>query len=128
MAVFPEPVGPVSTINPPGLSIMAEKSLSWSRVMPSWSSRWAASPRPSNRMAKSSPWSVGMTLREMAALMRSLGATEAINLDGGGSTALVVRDSSGSFRPANRPSDPTGERPVANALAVVRDSACVRAH
>ena len=72
-------------------------------------------------------WSAGMTLREMASLMLSLGATQAINLDGGGSTALVVRDAVGGFRPANRPSDPTGERPVANALAVVRDSACVRA-
>ena len=67
-------------------------------------------------------YSDGMTLRELADLMRALGARDAINLDGGGSTTLVYADpdSSGSLRIANRPSDPTGERPVGNALAIVR--------
>ena len=67
-------------------------------------------------------YSDGMTLRELADLMRGLGARDAINLDGGGSTTLVYADpdSSGSLRIANRPSDPTGERPVGNALAIVR--------
>lgn len=67
-------------------------------------------------------YSAGMTLRESAQLLRDLGATEAINLDGGGSTAMVVRrDSSGvtRYQPVNRPSDPAGERPVGNALALV---------
>ncbi|HFE53601.1 MAG TPA: phosphodiester glycosidase family protein, partial [Bacteroidetes bacterium] len=59
-------------------------------------------------------WSVGMTLPELAELMLSLGAWEAMNLDGGGSTTMVVRDSV-----VNRPSDATGERPVANAILVV---------
>lgn len=59
-------------------------------------------------------WSIGMTPRELADLMRSLGATEAVNLDGGGSTALAVR---GVL--ANRPSDPAGERAVGPALVVV---------
>lgn len=58
--------------------------------------------------------SVGMTLVELTALMERLGATEAINLDGGGSTTMVV---GGRF--VNRPSDATGERPVANALTVL---------
>lgn len=58
--------------------------------------------------------SVGMSLAEMRSLFRELGATEALNLDGGGSTALVVRD-----RVANRPSDRGGERPVANALVLL---------
>lgn len=67
------------------------------------------------------PHSVGMTLPELASLMESLGVGEAMNLDGGGSTVLVV-----GGRPRNRPSDPAGERPVVNALALVRDpSACV---
>jgi hypothetical protein len=59
--------------------------------------------------------SVGMTLPELTAFMRRLGATEAINLDGGGSTALVIRG-----RLANRPSDAAGERRVGNALALAR--------
>jgi exopolysaccharide biosynthesis protein len=65
------------------------------------------------------PWSDGMTLRELADLFLALGAPTAINLDGGGSTTLVVREPSGALRIANRPSDREGERPVGNALAVV---------
>ncbi|MDX1493940.1 MAG: phosphodiester glycosidase family protein [Longimicrobiales bacterium] len=61
------------------------------------------------------PYSVGMTLPELARLFESLGAEEALNLDGGGSTTLVL-----PFGTANRPSDATGERPVVNALAAVR--------
>ncbi|HEX7118660.1 MAG TPA: phosphodiester glycosidase family protein [Longimicrobiales bacterium] len=59
------------------------------------------------------PYSAGMSLRELAELMRGLGAEDAINLDGGGSSTLVV---DGAV--ANRPSDRTGERPVGNALAL----------
>lgn len=64
-------------------------------------------------------YSMGMTLRETAALMRALGATEAINLDGGGSTAMALRNGLGGAVLANHPSDKEGERPVADALAVV---------
>jgi hypothetical protein len=71
-------------------------------------------------------YSTGTSLRETAELMRALGARDAINLDGGGSTTMVVRDAAGGFRIANRPSDAAGERPVANALAVVRDPGCRR--
>jgi hypothetical protein len=66
------------------------------------------------------PYSDGMTLRELAALLLGLGVPTALNLDGGGSTTLVVRDARGNLRIANRPSDREGERPVSNALAVVR--------
>jgi Phosphodiester glycosidase len=72
--------------------------------------------------------SAGMTLREEAQLVRDLGATDAMNLDGGGSTTLVIASRDGaSFRYAvvNQPSDSTGERPVGNALAVVA-GACGR--
>ncbi len=66
-------------------------------------------------------FSVGTTTRETAELLRALGAVSAVNLDGGGSSALVVRDTStGATRLVNRPSDAAGERPVANALAVLR--------
>ena len=71
-------------------------------------------------------YSVGTTLRETARVARDLGATEAINLDGGGSTTMVVaRSDSGGvrYRVVNRPSDPQGERAVGNALAVVCSAA-----
>ncbi len=60
--------------------------------------------------------SVGMTLSELAEAMIALGAHEALNFDGGGSTALVVRDSL-----VNAPSDSTGERPVGSVVVVLRD-------
>lgn len=54
--------------------------------------------------------SAGASLRELARLMIRLGATEAINLDGGGSTTMVVQG-----RVTNRPSGGS-ERPVGSAL------------
>src|ERR687898_1790269 len=56
-------------------------------------------------------WSTGMTLPEAARLMRSLGAREALNLDGGGSSTMTVRG-----EVVNRPSDPGGERRVSNGV------------
>jgi exopolysaccharide biosynthesis protein len=53
-------------------------------------------------------------LFELAALLKEFGCSEALNLDGGGSSTLVVDDAV-----ANRPSDLTGPRPVANGLFVV---------
>lgn len=58
--------------------------------------------------------SVGMSLQELAKLMISLGAVDALNLDGGGSTTAVV-----GGRVVNSPSDANGERTVANALLLV---------
>ena len=58
--------------------------------------------------------SVGLTLSEMAATMIKLGAVDAINLDGGGSTAMTVKN-----RVVNSPSDGY-ERSVSNALLVSR--------
>lgn len=59
-----------------------------------------------------SVWSRGMSLPELAELMLRLGCVQAINLDGGGSTTMVVRDSI-----VNMPSDGR-ERPVSNGLLV----------
>ena len=59
-----------------------------------------------------------MTLEELADAMIALGAHDAMNLDGGGSTALVVRDSI-----VNTPSDANGERPVGNVVAITRRGA-----
>ncbi len=55
----------------------------------------------------------GLTLRELAGIMTKLGARDSMNLDGGGSTALVVQG-----RLLNRPSDGC-ERAVSNALLVL---------
>ncbi len=59
-------------------------------------------------------YSKGMTLYEMAGFMRSIGVYQGMNLDGGGSSTMVVAN-----KVVNRPSDATGERPVANALLVI---------
>jgi hypothetical protein len=58
--------------------------------------------------------SVGMTLQELQRLARLIGLTDAINLDGGGSTTMVV---AGSI--VNQPSDPTGPRTVSDVLLVL---------
>jgi hypothetical protein len=57
--------------------------------------------------------SIGMSLTMLADLLIEFGAIEAINLDGGGSTTMVVRNSL-----VNRPSDASGERPVSDAILV----------
>ncbi len=64
-------------------------------------------------------FSAGATLEQTADLLQALGAREAINLDGGGSSALVVRNFRDELRVTNRPSDATGERAVGNALALL---------
>ncbi len=58
--------------------------------------------------------SIGMSYREMADVLLGLGAWDAVNLDGGGSTTMVVR-----HEVVNSPSDPGGERKVANSLQLV---------
>jgi hypothetical protein len=57
--------------------------------------------------------SAGMTIRELADLMLDFGCIEAINLDGGGSTTMVIRN-----KVVNSPSDSGGERPVSDAILV----------
>lgn len=52
------------------------------------------------------PSSAGVTLPELAGIMRSVGAVEAVNLDGGGSSVMVAAD-----EVVNIPSDiPNGDR------------------
>ena len=57
----------------------------------------------------------GMSLWQFARFFRILGATDALNLDGGGSTTMVVKGSV-----INRPSDPGGERAVSSSILIVR--------
>jgi len=59
--------------------------------------------------------SAGMTLVEFATLMKELGAWNALNFDGGGSTTLVIGD-----KVVNVPSDQTGERAVGSALFIMK--------
>lgn len=58
--------------------------------------------------------SEGATLSEGAQLLRHLGSVQAMNLDGGGSSAMAVR---GVL--VNHPSDRTGERAIGDAIVVV---------
>lgn len=58
-------------------------------------------------------YSLGMNLYELARFMLKQGCYEAMNLDGGGSSTMVVNGDV-----VNRPSDITGVRPVAGALLV----------
>jgi exopolysaccharide biosynthesis protein len=59
-------------------------------------------------------YSMGMSLYELADYMLSWGVKQGVNLDGGGSTTMVVRG-----QVVNSPSDSGGERWVANALLAV---------
>ncbi len=57
----------------------------------------------------------GATIEELRDVMLALGATDAMNLDGGGSSTLVING-----HVINTPSDLSGERPVGDAIVVVR--------
>ncbi len=59
-------------------------------------------------------FSVGMSLYELADFMLNFGAFQAMNLDGGGSTTMVIGN-----KIVNRPSDLTGERTVTSALLAI---------
>ena len=59
--------------------------------------------------------SVGVTTRELAQVMRYFGATNAINLDGGGSSCMVV-----DKQLKNTITGGTWQRPVADGLAIIR--------
>jgi len=59
-------------------------------------------------------YSMGMSLNELADYMLEWGIYQGVNLDGGGSSTMVIQG-----EVANSPSDPNGERAVANVLAVV---------
>jgi len=56
----------------------------------------------------------GATIEELREVMLVLGARDALNLDGGGSSTLVING-----KVVNTPSDPAGERPVSDAVIVV---------
>lgn len=59
----------------------------------------------------------GVTLAELAQIMLDLGCVAALNLDGGGSSGLVVND-----EVASSPSDATGLRPVRTAFLIKKQN------
>lgn len=66
----------------------------------------------------------GLSLPELTRIMRWLGCTEAANLDGGGSTTMYIKGY-GTNGVVNHPSDngrydEYGQRPIANAIMVVK--------
>jgi exopolysaccharide biosynthesis protein len=64
---------------------------------------------------------VGMTYHELAQEMLQLGCRQALNLDGGGSSVMAIRDaSSGKMKILNAPTDGR-ERAVANTLGISAD-------
>jgi exopolysaccharide biosynthesis protein len=66
--------------------------------------------------------SIGATLPEVTAFLQELGASDALNLDGGASSAMARRTPAGQITLVNRPvgsGTPGQERPVATHLLVV---------
>jgi exopolysaccharide biosynthesis protein len=58
-------------------------------------------------------YSIGMTFADLQRLCDRLDLVSALNLDGGGSTTMVVKG-----QVVNKPSDPAGARPVSDAIVV----------
>jgi hypothetical protein len=59
-------------------------------------------------------FSVGANFNESAQLLKSLGAVDAVNLDGGGSTTMTVNQEM-----VSKPSDVSGERPIGDAILLL---------
>ncbi|OLT61848.1 phosphodiester glycosidase family protein [Moorena bouillonii] len=66
-------------------------------------------------------YSEGVTLAELTSIIQELGADSALNLDGGGSTTLVVANNTNKLRVLNSPIQtriPTRQRAIANHLGI----------
>ena len=62
-------------------------------------------------------FSRGYTMVELAEMMMELGADEALNLDGGGSSTMIARRPNGAVKVINSPSDGV-ERSVPNGVSI----------
>ena len=71
-----------------------------------------------------SNWSTGASYPMMSRMFLAMGASNAINLDGGGSSTFVVHEGTtaalSEFVTKNRPVDNTGDRAVINGIAIVK--------
>ena len=65
-----------------------------------------------------SPQAAGLSMEELQQVMAALDCRDAINLDGGGSTTMVVLGEVVNHPSDNGRFDTAGERPVANAIVV----------
>ncbi|MGH1472498.1 MAG: phosphodiester glycosidase family protein, partial [Cellvibrionaceae bacterium] len=66
-------------------------------------------------------YSNGITLYELAKYMLSIGAYDALELDGGGSATMVWKNTAGKAETLNRPIHtkiPNRQRPVANHILI----------
>jgi hypothetical protein len=66
-------------------------------------------------------WSLGASIQEVGAWLKGLGAADGINLDGGGTTTMVVEGADGKAKVLNRPiagNPPGTERVAASHLGV----------
>ena len=72
-------------------------------------------------------YSIGASYPMLARMLLAMGAYDAINLDGGGSSTFVIKTSTvmpatqNSFTTLNRPTDNAGDRAVANGIAIVKE-------
>lgn len=62
---------------------------------------------------------LGMTHYELSELMVHYGAVDAFNVDGGGSSAMILKQEDGTYDYVNTPSDGS-PRPVTNGMFIVR--------
>ncbi|MEU0879282.1 phosphodiester glycosidase family protein [Lentzea sp. NPDC005914] len=70
------------------------------------------------RTARQGAFLLGLNLRDLADAMIELGAHNALNLDGGGSSTMLAREAGTTeLKVVNTPSD-GGERPIPNGLAL----------
>jgi hypothetical protein len=65
-------------------------------------------------------YSEGVSLQELAELMQQAGCWDALNLDGGGSTIMLLGAVSDQLQIMNRPCDRSGPRPVPAILGIRR--------
>ena len=65
-------------------------------------------------------YSEGVSEEELAKLLLEYGCNQGINLDGGGSSSMWITNEKSELVLANRPSDPTGVRPVPVVLGLIR--------
>jgi hypothetical protein len=71
------------------------------------------------RGSRSPVYQYGATYRQATEAVRDLGATDAVMLDGGGSTTMALRGKDGRVRRVDAPAG-TPQRPVPDALVLVR--------
>ncbi|MBO0689887.1 MAG: phosphodiester glycosidase family protein, partial [Candidatus Dormibacteraeota bacterium] len=62
--------------------------------------------------------SAGLTVAELASLLQSFGAVDAVNLDGGGSSTFAVREPGDSVVTVLNHPTAGAERPVANGIGI----------